>query len=77
MSDFSAIYEVVADMLPLEGRDYRLNPVRRDGGAVGFEPVAMTKIGKIWLEYLSENLGSELEKRYGRTSRAKKEAQDP
>ena len=54
------VYEAVANMLPVEGRDYRLNPVEKQGGVVGFKPVAYTKIGKIWLEYLRENLGKYL-----------------
>jgi len=50
------IYEQIAELLPVEGRDYDLNPSENDKGGIHLEPVAYTKIGKIWLEYLREVL---------------------
>lgn len=52
----SAMYEGIAAMLPVEGRDYTLNPSPNGMGGVHLEPEAYTKIGKIWLEYLAEAL---------------------
>lgn len=61
-SVIGAVYDAVADMLPLEGRDYALNPTVKDSGVVGFKPLAYTEIGKLWLDYLSKNLGARLKK---------------
>lgn len=61
-----AVYEAVAEMLPVEGRDYRLNPAVKENGAVGFTPEAMTMVGKIWLDYLSDHLGDHLAEKASR-----------
>ena len=61
------VYEAVAEMLPVEGRDYLLNPSVKESGAVGFTPVALTAIGKIWLDYLSSNLGRYLKEKAERS----------
>lgn len=50
------LYDNVARLLPMEGRDYSLNPRAADTGGIHLDPVAYTKIGKIWLEYLKETL---------------------
>jgi hypothetical protein len=52
----SVLYEIMADLLPLEGRDFVLNASDNDEGGVHMEPVAYTKVGKMWLEYLAEAL---------------------
>ena len=51
------VYEAIANMLPVEGRDYVLNAHVKEDGKVGFKPVAYSEIGKIWCEYLARNLG--------------------
>ena len=59
-SDFSALlstmYEGIAAMLPVEGRDYVLNPTPNGERGIHMEPEAYTEIGKIWLEYLAKAL---------------------
>ncbi len=55
-SSISQLYMSVADMLPVEGRDYRLNPSPNGNGGIHMEPEAYTQIGKIWLEYLADAL---------------------
>lgn len=54
--DTSFLYMCIADLMPLEGRDFALNPSDNGKGGVRLEPVAYTRIGKIWLEYLSDTL---------------------
>lgn len=50
------VYDLVAKLLPLEGRDYELNPYINVRGGVSFDPAYHTEIGKIWIEYLSKTL---------------------
>ena len=50
------VYDLVAKLLPLEGRDYELNPYINARGGVSFDPAYHTEIGKIWIEYLSKTL---------------------
>ena len=55
-STVSKIYEDIAQLLPVEGRDYILNASDNGNGGVHMEPVAYTIVGKLWLEYLSKTL---------------------
>lgn len=50
------MYANIAELLPIEGRDYALNPTKGKSGGVHLDPVAYTKIGRLWLEYLREVL---------------------
>lgn len=62
------VYESMAEMLPVEGRDYILNATAKDDGVVRFDPKALTAIGKIWLDYLAANLGEYVRNRKTTTS---------
>lgn len=55
--DTSSIYETVAKLLPLEGRDYNLNiDLNPTMTSVRFSPTAMNQLGKKWCDFLRNNL---------------------
>ena len=55
--DTSSIYETVAKLLPLEGRDYNLNiDLNPTMTSVRFSPTAMNQLGKRWCDFLRNNL---------------------
>ena len=50
------VYDLVAKLLPIEGRDYELNPSINERGSVSFNPEYHTEIGRIWVGYLAKML---------------------
>lgn len=55
-NSLAQLYMSIADMLPVEGRDYKLNPSPNENGGIHMDPEAYTQIGKIWLDYLADAL---------------------
>ena len=57
MGFMGAYYDALANLLPVEGRDFVLNPrFDKERGTIVSNPKAYTKIGVIWLNYVKEVL---------------------
>lgn len=55
-ADELMLYDRVAKLLPLEGRDYTLEFVHSDDGGIAVNPKAKNEIGAMWCRFLKNNL---------------------
>jgi len=57
-ADVSSVYETIAKLLPVEGRDYALNlDITGNRDTLKFSPEAYNGLGKRWCTFLKDNLG--------------------